>query len=158
MINCHAFLPSGGLLLFLRGRSIAGGSNVTITDVGVGAGDALICRTDQTDCCNSGGGRTRRGEWRFPNGSLVAAASAGGDFYVTRHIQQVLLNRINNGRGQLGHYCCEVDTRDDPDASICVNMSSKLSITNLAFHFKVLVTHTLSGHQYNFTSSPHTHS
>ena len=116
----------------MRDEFIAGDSNVTISDVGTGAGAALICRTDQTDCCNSAGDRTRRGEWRFPDGSVVAVASAGRDFYVTRQTQQVSLNRRNNTLGPLGQYCCEVDTRDDPHATICVNMC-KLHIIDQYF-------------------------
>ena len=103
---------------------------MTITDIGTGSAAAIICRTDQTDCCNSAGGRTRRGEWRCPNGSVVAAPSAGGDVYVTRQIQQVTLNRRNNALQPLGRYCCEVDTVDDPNATICVNMG-KLTQTLL---------------------------
>ena len=94
-----------------------------ITDVGTGVEDALICRTDRPDCCNSRSGSTRRGEWRFPNGSVVPAPSAGENFYVTRNIQQVLLNRRNSALGPLGCYCCEVDTWADPKARICSNMS-----------------------------------
>ena len=94
---------------------------MVITDIGEGS-NALGCRTDQTDCCdNAPFVRTRRGEWRFPNGSLVG--TDGGDFYRTRGIQRVFLNRRNNAMRPLGMYCCDVDTVDDPDATICINIS-----------------------------------
>ena len=105
----------------MKGQFIAGGSDLIITDVESGANGGLICRTDQSDCCNSQSGR-KRGEWRLPNGLVAGKPSAGGDFYVTRQLRQVLLNRRNNALGPLGRYCCEVDTVADPNAKICVNL------------------------------------
>ena len=107
----------------LNNQVIASGGDVVITDIGEGA-SALICMTDQTDCCTSNTmGNRRRGEWRFPDGTSVGIDGGGGDVYRNRGTQQVLLNRRNNALGPLGSYCCEVDTMDDPNAMICINMS-----------------------------------
>ena len=89
-----------------------------ITEIGTGSDAALICTTDQTDCCNTAAG-SNRGDWLNPDGSMIVGAAAGGDFYVTRSLQQVRLNRRNNALRPLGQYCCAVDTRADPDATIC---------------------------------------
>ena len=105
----------------LKGEAIVSGGVVNITDIGEGA-DALICTTDQTDCCNEEG--NAQGEWRFPNGTLVAANNAGGSFYRSRGAQRVLLNRRSNALGPVGAYCCEVRTITDSNANIiCINMS-----------------------------------
>ena len=106
--------------LMLNNQTIASGGDMVITDIGEGS-NALICMTDRTDCCKVLG--NRRGEWRFPNGTLVDRNSAGGDLYRNRSTQQVLLNRRNNALGPLGSYCCEVGTVADPNAMICINMS-----------------------------------
>ena len=94
-----------------------------MTDIGEGSGAALICTTDQIDCCDDAPGNVRRGEWLYPNGSLVTIIRANLGFYRTRNIGgQVLLHRRNNALQPLGRYCCDVATVDDPGATICVNL------------------------------------
>ena len=106
----------------LNGQTISSGGDVIITDIGEGS-NALACRTDRADCCdNAPPQRTRRGEWRFPDGSVVGSSGVGGDIYRTRGQQRVFLNRRNNALGPLGMYCCDVDTVADPDATICINI------------------------------------
>ena len=112
-----------GLSVALNGQIISRGGDVVITDIGEGS-NALGCRTDRADCCdNAPPVRTRRGDWRFPDGSLVGTNGGDGDFYKTRGQQRVFLNRRSNAMGPLGMYCCDVDTVDDPDATICINIS-----------------------------------
>ena len=108
----------------LNGQTISSGSDVVITDIGEGS-NALTCSTDQTNCCYGydAQGSTRRGEWKFPNDTLVGTNGGGGDFYRNRGDQRVFLHRRNNALGPLGMYCCDVDTVDDPDATICINIS-----------------------------------
>ena len=105
----------------LNGQNIASEGDVVITDIGEGI-NALACMTDQTDCCDNVAGRTRRGEWRLPNGTLVGTAGGGGDFYRNRGNQLVILNRRNDALEPLGRYCCEVDTTANPDGVICIDM------------------------------------
>ena len=112
---------AAGLSLMLNGSIISSGGDVLITDIGEGS-NALTCRTDQTNCCHLAGNNIRRGEWRFPGGSLVGK-NGSGDIYRTRGDQQVILNRRNNALGPLGMYCCDVDTMADPNATICINIS-----------------------------------
>ena len=117
--SLNSFCFAVGLSVILAGQTIASDGNVSITDIGEGD-SALRCITDQTDCCNF---PTRRGEWRFPDGTLVAVPGVGGDIYRNRGTQTVLLHRRNNALGPLGSYCCEVDTVADPNARICINLS-----------------------------------
>ncbi len=120
----HINYVAAGLTLSLRGQRIANGSDVVITDIGIGPDNALTCETDQKDCCNTAAGN-QRGEWIFPDNTIVARSSEGGDFFINRRYRQVLLNRRNNATGPLGSYCCDVDTMDDPNATICINISKQ---------------------------------
>ena len=108
------------LTVMLNGRTIASGGDVIITDIGKGD-KALVCMTDLADCCNVQ--NNKRGEWKFPDGTLVGTDGGGGDIYRNRGTKLVLLNRRNNALGPLGSYCCEVDT-----SMICINSESILCI------------------------------
>ena len=63
-------------------------------------GGALECHTDDTTCCrgidNPNG--TGRGEWYYPDGTVVPPPPEGGDkatkFYRTRGLMVVRLNRV----------------------------------------------------------------
>ena len=111
----------------LNGQIIPSGGDVVITDVGEGAG-ALMCMTDRTDCCTFNESSHRRGEWIFPDGSLVGVSDGGGDIYRNRRNQLVLLHRRNNALEPLGIYCCEVDTRANPNGEmICINMGKQMT-------------------------------
>ena len=102
------------------------GSQIPITDVGEStptSGGALVCRTDKTGCCRSD---NRRGEWRFPNGSLVRINDSGDGFYRTRGDMVVQLHRRNGAMGamrSIGQYCCEVASLANESARICINLS-----------------------------------
>ena len=70
-------------------------------------GEALLCYTDNTVCCNN------TGQWLLPSGADVGdASSSTGDFYISRGDSVIRLHRRNN-TFSTGMYCCEV-----PDAQI----------------------------------------
>ena len=109
-------------------RNYPADSEIPITDVGEStpsSGGALVCRTDRTDCCRNelSAGETRQGEWRYPNGVLVDNIANGDAIYRTRGASTVILNRRNGATGPTGLYCCEVASRADPGARICINLS-----------------------------------
>ena len=113
-----------GLTIELNGVSYANNSEIAITEVG--EGDAVLCRTDRTDCCapTENNGRMRQGEWRYPNNTLVRNSGSGDDFYRTRGNMVVALNRRNGATQPTGLYGCEVATRADPNARICITLST----------------------------------
>ena len=114
-----------GLTLELRGQEIED-SQIPITDVGEStetSGGALVCRTDNDDCCANVPGQTRQGEWKFPNGSMVRTPGSGDDFYRNRGTSILRLSRRNDATGPTGQYCCEVASVDDPNARICISLS-----------------------------------
>ena len=84
-----------------------GFEGVQITD-----GGALECHTDDTTCCRgidnpNGPGR---GEWYYPDGTVVPPPSPGGDtgFYRTRGHMVIRLNRDGRGTNPTGVYRCEI--------------------------------------------------
>ena len=77
-----------------------------LEDIGEG-GDALLCITNYTACCRSGG--TVFANWFFPNGTRVPSSGGESDFYRTRDQMMVLLHRKRGGVE--GIYRCEI-----PDA------------------------------------------
>jgi hypothetical protein len=91
----------------LGGNTYLNNTVVLVGDIGEGD-DALLCVTDNRDCCDTG----REGDFRFPNRSLVPTSSAGQDFYQTRGSQFIRLNRRNGVVSPVGTYGCGL-----PDAN-----------------------------------------
>jgi hypothetical protein len=98
-------------------------AEIPITDVGNGTARALLCKTDRTDCCGTGLGETRAGEWFYPDGTKVRTSGSGDDFYRNRGTSVVRLSRRNNATQPTGFYCCEVGTVVDSNSTICINLS-----------------------------------
>ena len=68
-------------------------------------GGALECHTDDTTCCrgidNPDG--TGRGEWYYPDGTVVPPPGGGTGFYRTRDHMVIRLNRVGvSGVGTIG--------------------------------------------------------
>ena len=104
-------------------------------------GGALECHTDDTTCCrgidNPDG--TGRGEWYYPNGTVVPPPGGGARFYRTRGHMVIRLNR-RVLIGPTGVYQCEIPgaggiiiTRYMMLTSGGLNMKSNLISHNL-FH------------------------
>ena len=75
-------------------------------------GGALECHTDDTTCCRGidnpdGPGR---GEWYYPNGTVVPPPGGGTGFYRTRGHMVIRLNRVGVSISPTGPgvYRCEV--------------------------------------------------
>ena len=72
-------------------------------------GGALECHTDDTTCCRGidnpdGPGR---GEWYYPDGTVVPPPGGGTEFYRTRQHKVIRLNRIHD-LSPTGVYRCEI--------------------------------------------------
>ena len=74
------------------------------------ANDALICRTNNINCC--GTLPNRFGQFYYPSGVQVPVNSAGQGFYRNRGDQVIRLNRREGATSPTGKYRCEI-----PDAS-----------------------------------------
>ena len=64
----------------------------------------MLCRTDRIDYCilTLSGRRMRFGEWHYPDNTLVRNSGSGDDFYRTRGIMIVALNRRNSATQPTG--------------------------------------------------------
>ena len=90
---------------------------MTITDIGKSDRYSLQCFTN-SDCCH---GEVKRGEWYFPNMSMVRTEGEGDSFYRDRGPSVVHLHRRHNATMPTGLFCCEI-----PDAS---NVTQRVCIT-----------------------------
>ena len=93
---------------------------VDLTTVGEdisASGDTVRCHTDLTSCCSMNEG-VHRGDWYFPNGSVLSGSNAmgGGDIYKLRDAQKVHIRRRNDAMSPSGIYRCEIETVADDDA------------------------------------------
>ena len=90
------FPPIAGDVWFsLKGITYQNNSIVTLEDIGEG-GDALLCMTDVTDCCQPHLGRAL-GNWFFPNGTRVPSSGNQWDFHRSRGESVVRLQRRRGG-------------------------------------------------------------
>ena len=77
-----------------------------LEDIGEG-NNALLCFTDHPSCCDSNA-LNPRGEFYFPNGSLVRTPGSSDDIYRNRGHQFIRLNRRNDPISATGTYRCEI--------------------------------------------------
>ena len=74
-------------------------------------GGALECHTDDTTCCRGMDNPTNgtgRGEWYYPNGTVVPPPGGDTGFYRTRGDMVIRLNRVGSVTGPTGEYRCEL--------------------------------------------------
>ena len=89
------------------GVNLSNHSYVDLTLVGEDTsdpGNIVRCHTDLETCCQG----SHRGEWYFPDDSLVYAFD--GDIYRRRDAQTAILLRINDATSPSGIYRCEIPT------------------------------------------------
>ena len=99
------------------GVTFANNSVINIQLVGEGVlgvpqtdSGALECHTDDTTCCRAmdnpnGGGR---GEWYFPDGTVVPPPGGGDGLYITRGHMVIRLNRGGRTLSTTGVYRCDI--------------------------------------------------
>ena len=106
-----SFPGAGDVWFSLNGTTYQNSSNVILEDIGIGV-DALLCKTNQTVCCQN----PAVGNWYFPNGSRVPTRvvnKTSWDFYRTRGQMVVHLNR-RRGREEGVYRCVIPDTMNVP--------------------------------------------
>ena len=111
----------------LHGVDIANNSYVNVNDIGVEDHDALLCHTDNQNCCTNMIGQRRAGDWYSPNGTTVANMGYNvymghsSYFFRSRGTQTVLLRR-ESYPSETGKFCCEVPNAYNSIQSICANV------------------------------------
>ncbi len=102
----------------LGDRMYIDGDTVLITDIGdsgVTGGDALLCMTDNTNCCSN-----PNGEFYYPDGTAVGFSS--NSLYRNRGVQVVRLNRRGDVTSPLGRYRCDIPDASGTTRSIFINI------------------------------------
>ena len=102
----------------LGGRTYCDDDIVNITDIGdfSTGGDALLCLTDNTNCCSG-----PDGEFYYPDGTAVGFSSINS-IYRNRGEGVVRLNRRNDATSPLGLYRCDIPDSTGTTRSIYINI------------------------------------
>ena len=81
----------------------------TVGNDGSDLGNTVRCHTNLGTCCTISQG-VHRGDWYFPNGSVLANTGGGGDIYIRRGPQVVHLRRRYDATSPSGIYRCDIET------------------------------------------------
>ena len=83
--------------------------------------DGVVCHTDLATCC-SGGQGIHRGNWSFPDGTLLPPIGPGDPIALGRTYQRAVIRRTSGGATEpTGIYRCDIPTiavHDDTDISV----------------------------------------
>ena len=105
-VHCQQTFPNVSFM----GQTLANHSYVDISLVGTD-GDSVQCHTELITCCSSTQG-SNRGDWYFPNGTMLPFPSFNGDIVESRQAQRVELHRRNNANEPTGVYRCDIPVSD----------------------------------------------
>jgi hypothetical protein len=117
-----------GVYLTQGGRPYSKGSSILIGEIGEGDDGALLCVTDLIQCCrgdDTPGEGGALGEWFYPSGSLVQVNDSDNDFYRSRGLGIVRLNRINNATSPTGQFCCVVPDATFANMITCIHIGEQ---------------------------------
>ena len=107
--------------LGLTGPALANHSYVDLSTVGSANdnSDGVVCRTDLSTCC-SGTQGVHRGDWSFPNGTVLPLLETSFPIVLGRTAQIAVIRRTT-ATGPTGIYRCDIPTvavHDDDDISV----------------------------------------
>ena len=129
-----SFPGAGDVRFSLNGTTYQNNSVITLEDIGEGD-DALLCITDQRNCCRNADAGVVFGNWFFPNGVRVPSETVNDtrwNIYRTRGQSVVRLHRRRGGAE--GIYHCEIPDTSNIIQSIYIGVynesNGKLSLTN----------------------------
>ena len=111
------------------GPALADHSYVDLSLVGSAGdnSDGVVCHSDLPTCC-SGGQGIHRGNWSFPDGTLLPSIGNSIPIGLGRAAQRALIRRTT-ATGPTGIYCCDIPTiavhSDTGRNSLCGTVSSR---------------------------------
>ena len=105
----------------ITGQILADHSYVDLSTVGSAGdnSDSVVCHTDLTTCCNGPQG-IHRGDWYFPNGTVLPFTGGSVPIGLGRSAQSAIIRRTT-ATGPTGIYRCDIPTNavhDDSDISV----------------------------------------
>ena len=104
------------------GPALANHSYVDLSTVGSAGdnNDSVVCHTDLSTCC-SGGQGVHRGDWYFPDGTVLPSIGNNDPIALGRTAQIAVIRRTNDATGPTGIYRCRIATHavhDDTDQTV----------------------------------------
>ena len=118
-VHCQQTFPY--VSFGLTGQSLADHSYVNLSTVGSDSdnSDSVVCHTDLTTCCSASQG-VHRGDWSFPDGTVLPFAGSSVPIGLGRSSQKAAIRRTTT-TGPTGIYRCDIPTNavhDDTDISV----------------------------------------
>ena len=106
----------------VAGEALANHSYVNLSIVGSAydSSDSVVCHTDLSTCC-SGGQGPHRGDWSFPDGTLLPSIGDSVPIGLGRTAQIAIIRRTIGATGPTGIYRCDIATNavhSDTDISV----------------------------------------
>ena len=106
----------------LTGPALANHSYVNLSTVGSAGdnSDSVVCHTDLSTCC-SGNQGIYRGDWYFPDGTVLPFTGFTFPIGLGRSAQVAIIRRTNHATGPTGIYRCDIPTNavhSDIDQSV----------------------------------------
>ena len=71
--------------------------------------DSVVCHTDLSTCCSGGQGQ-HRGDWYFPDGTILPFTGPSVPIGLGRNAQIATIRRTNGATGPTGIYRCDIPT------------------------------------------------
>ena len=104
------------------GPTLADHSYVDLSTVGSAGdnSDSVVCHTDLNTCC-SGGQGPHRGNWSFPNGTILPSIGNSDSIGFGRTAEIAVIRRTGGATGPTGIYRCDIPTNavhHDTDISV----------------------------------------
>ena len=117
-VHCQQTFP----YVSFMGQSLADHSYVDLSTVGSASdnSDSVVCHTDLETCC-SGSQGVHRGDWYFPDGTVLPFVGSSFPIAEGRAAQVVSIRRTSGATGPIGIYRCDIPTiavHDDTDISV----------------------------------------
>ena len=118
-VHCQQTFPY--VSFGLTGQSLADHSYVNLSTVGSDYySDNVVCHSHLSTCCSSGQG-PHRGDWYFPDGTVLPFSGNSVPISLGRAAQIAVIRRTNDATGPTGIYRCDISTtavHDNTDISV----------------------------------------
>ena len=124
-VNCQQTFPY--ISFGLTGPALDNNSYVDLSTVGSesDSSDSVVCHTDLESCC-SGGQGPHRGNWSFPDGTVLPFAGNSVPIGLGRNAQIAIIRRSNDATGPTGIYHCDIPT-------IAVHSNTDISVRDSVY-------------------------
>ena len=120
LVEVHCQLTFPYVSFGLTGQSLADHFYVDLSTVGSDNdnyfSDNVVCHTDLETCCSSSQS-VHRGDWYFPNGTVLPFSGNSVPIGLGRAARRVVIRRTT-ATGPTGIYRCDIAFHDDTDISV----------------------------------------